>query len=499
MVSATCRTRLACLRAILPILAAVIAIVPSTHAAEKFEYGLEFWPPSGNAGDDDQIPWVKVLTVMKDNLGRTKQLNYFVDACYAGQAIEQSNPTGGIDLGIPYTMSVATPKDRLMRFGWNSDDVQPPGRLKIGDRYYYSFNDYLTKRLQNKTPVPTVKNLFDAAKADVIAEPKIPEGRTPQFVKRGAGDDGLKIKGDANKSRALVFGADMNEMYFDPHDESYRALNAYTFDSIVMYRHSVAQDLNRNPPIQGKGTWANFKTAMADLKAQMANGNDKTEMVNVFHVGHGYRSTIDDGKPPGLLIAGSARGRVLAGRASLSSISLTIPMDPDYWSTLKAGLLSAPPSDSALTRIEPARFFVAYSRHHSSQSLNVSIAGRPLGSFALPSAPPSGTLTVPLADAFVLDLIAHHDGESHLPIQFDLAPGDSLRIGVVEDLLNDPNYVPTTYGTGLSTVVASIGDGSTSKAAPAATPRVLVAIAILICLTGGAMLSRRIAVDAPRA
>ncbi|MGH7178196.1 MAG: hypothetical protein ACREJC_12510 [Tepidisphaeraceae bacterium] len=427
-------------------------ILSKPALAGKFEFGLEFWPPSGKEGDEDQISWKSVLTEVKGTLGRAKQFNWFIDACYAGQAITQSDPTSGTDLAMPHTISTATTADRPMRFGWSENDQDPPKRIKVGDTYYYSFNDYLTKRLKNNSPVPTVKQLFDAGKADCVADPDIPAGRIPQFVKRGGGDDALKIKGDADKSRTVVFGADMNEMYFEPHTESYNTLKGYTFDSIVLYRHDK-QDASGTPPIKGKGTWGNFKGALGDLKTQLAAGTAATQMVNIFHVGHGYRKSLNEDKENNLDgRSGLHEGRIIDGTSDPFGEQLDIPMDAQFWDTLKASLF--PTVDEDLGRIYQPRFTLGYSEQDVTAPFSIAIGGVPLGTFELESSATSGQLVVPLNDSFLNQLITTMDGASLLTMQFNLAVGDSIRLGLEDDLYGDPSYLSSTYGAGISTVVA---------------------------------------------
>ncbi len=431
--------------------------VSAVQGAERFDYGFVFWSPNDK---DERLPWAKVLTQMKDNLGRAKQVNYFLDTCYAGQAISQSDPdNGGIDLGMPYTMSVSTTATKKMSFDGDVPDLNPPRRLKVGNTYYYSFNDYLTKRLKDKDPVPSVKQLFDAAKVDVLADTGIGAGRVPQFMKRGSGNENLKIKGDGDKSRTLLFGGDMEEMYDPSHDESYRALNAYSFDSQVMYRHSD-EDTSRDPPIQGKGTWSNFGTSLTNLKTQLAAGNAGTQVVNIFQVGHGYRKALNDNRRQNLSLdelGGPGQGYEITGTGSPSGDQLNIPMDMDFWNTLKAGLFPPPIDEPDLTRMGEPQFDLAYSAHALNDEFSISIGGVSLGTFTLPEDSPSGTLVVPLDDSFLSQLIAVNDGATSLTIQFNLSMGDTIQLGLLDDLLSDPSYASTTYGTGISTVVAGRG------------------------------------------
>jgi hypothetical protein len=436
------------------------------EAAPKKDYGLCFW---SKTDADERIVWSKVLNEIKGAVGRAKQLNYWVDACYAGNAITKSDPTSGIDLGVAQAIMVATPAERLMRFGYSSKDNNPAGRLKVGDTFYYSFNDYVTKRLQSNDPVPTIKQVFDAAKQGVDDDKDIPAGRVPQKVLRSGGDDALKISGSAAKNRTIIFGADTSGMYLESQDASAKAWGAYTPDSLVYYNHNYLANASRTPPLAGSGTWANFKTAMGDLKTQLAAGDEKTQMVNLVHVGHGTQYAIDDGaKPgnrpfesvdqPGEPAVSSKAGVSLIGQGreilgADGPVTLTIPTDSDFWFALKTGLV--PPVDDEVRVYQP-RFHLAYAFQDGAGPVNVSIGGLPLGTFALGPAS-SGQLEVPLSDGYLSSLIAAYDGLASLPITLSLGASSSfLRMATLDDLLHDAGYQGTSYGSGISTVIVGV-------------------------------------------
>jgi hypothetical protein len=439
----------------------VVCAAGAAVAAPKKDYGLCFW---SKTDADERIVWSKVLQEMKGNLGRAKQVNYFVDACYAGNAITKSDPMGGVDLGVASVIMAATPAERLSRFGYSSKDNDPAGRLKVGDLYYYSFNDYVTKKLQTTDPVPTLQQVFDAAKAGLDADKDVPIGRVPQIKARGGGDAGLKINAGA-KNRTVIFGGDTSGMYVVSQDASYKAWNGFGPDSIVQYRNNFLANASRTPPMTGSGTWANFKTAMGDLKTQLAAGDDKTQMVNLVHIGHGTMEALDDGEKPknrpgeisepegerggtGQLIG---QGRELLG--SLGTQSVEIPTDSDFWFTLRTGLV--PPVGDEVRVYQP-RFHLAYAYQQTVAPVEVTINGLSLGSYELGGSP-SGVLEVNLSDAYLSSLISAYDGVASLTVSFSLgSAGDVIRMATLDDLLFDGSYAGTAYGTGLSTVVIGV-------------------------------------------
>lgn len=445
--------------------AVLVAAAGSALAAPKKDYGLCFW---SKTDADERIVWSKVLNEMKSSLGRAKQLNYVVDACYAGNAIVKSDPTTGVDLGVPHTIMAATPANRLSRFGYSTKDNNPAGRLQVGNEYYYSFNDYVTKKLETTAPVPTYQQVFDAAKAGVDADKDIPIGRVPELKVRGGGDAGLKVKGSAAKNRTVIFGADTAKMYVESQDAAYKAWNGFGPDSIVQYRHNYAANAGRTPPMAGPGTWANFKTALGDLKTQLAAGDAQTQMVNLVHIGHGTMEALDDGEKPknrpvditepagepsgkGGSPLSIGQGRELLG--SLGTQSVEIPTDPDFWFTLKTGLV--PPIEDEVRVYQP-RFHLAYSFQDTVAPVGVSINGLPLGDFDLGPGS-SGVLDVALSDAYLSALIGAFDGQASLTLSFTLGSGaDLIRLATLDDLLYDDAYAGTAYGTGLSTVVIGV-------------------------------------------
>lgn len=461
----------------------------SAPAAEKFDFGLAFWPKDNTNGKEDLIPWQKVLFEMKNTLGGAMQLNYFVDACYAGIAKYRSDPalTGGIDLGIPYTMSLAntaasaTRARKMYYDAYSIADPPPQGRpnaddnrrLKIGDYYYYSFDNYLTKKIKASDATLTVKQLYDAAKADVLADPVLSgKGQTPDFIARRGGDQNLPLKGGGAdiKSRTLLFGRDTAGMHPETQFEEYQALNALNFDSMALYRHDRAQDLGHNPPIQGKGTWANFKIALGNLKDEMAvDSIDKFQtVINIFDVGHGTTGAKFDGRlgNRGAEEPGPGEGHILTGFDS----TVGIPMDTDFWNMLKVGLIPPPPdadeADKDLIRIHQPRFFLAYSELSLYSSFSVSIGlsegdpGISLGSFS-PTLDSSGTFVLELSDSILSQLISTYDGATRLVLHFNFGVDDWIRVGVTEDMLYDPDYLSYTYGTGLEGVIAGTPEPAT--------------------------------------
>ncbi len=475
---------------ILVVCAAVLAARPmSGRAAEKFDFGLSFWAKDDPKNREDLIPWQKVLFEIKNNLGDARQFNFFEDACYAGIAKYRSDPNqnGGIDLGIPYTLAMsntavnATTARKMYFDSYSLSDPPPDGRpnaddnrrLKLGDDYYYSFDNYLTKKLKTSDGTLTVKQLYDAAKADVLADPVLMrKSQMPDFVARGGGDQDMALKGGQNgfRARTVVFGRDTSGMYAEPAFEEYRALNAIGFDSMAFYRNGLDADPQHNPPILGKGTWANFKGALGTLKTQLADDlqNKFQTVVNLFDVGHGTNGAKFDGRLGNQLIVDPAPGEgyVLNG----SDATVGIPMDTDYWNTLKVGLIPPPPdaddADKDLIRIHQPRFSLAFSQQSLTEEFSVSIGasdadpGILLGTFAPPE-DPSGTFTLEISDSTLLQLISSYDGLSRLVLHFNFGAGDWVRVGVLEDLLYSPDYLSYTYGTGLDTVVAGVPEPTT--------------------------------------
>lgn len=259
-------------------------------------------------------------------------------------------------------------------------------------------------------------------------------------------------------------------MYSAPAFEEYRALNALGFDSMAFYRNGFDADPQHDPPILGKGTWANFKGALGTLKTQLADDlyNKYQTVVNLFDVGHGTNGAKFDGRLGNQLLDDPAPGEgyVLSGLDA----TVGIPMDTDYWNNLKVGLIPPPPdaddADKDLIRIHQPRFSLAFAAQGLTEDFSVSIglseadSGILLGTFAPPT-DPSGTITLDLSDSTLLQLISAYDGANRLVLHFNFEGGDWVKLGVLEDLLDNPDYLSYTYGTGLDTVVAGIPEPTT--------------------------------------
>lgn len=436
--------------------AALCVLAGAAHAKPTEDYGLCFWPADDDKdGNTKRLVWPKILNQVKLNLGKAKQVNWSIDACFSGQAIAQTD-TGGFDLGVPTAISTASEATKVMYYNWVSKDNDPAQRLKVDNSYLYSWSDYATLRLRDNNPVPTVKDVFDSVKAKLATEQSSLKFQKPQFALRGGASETLKIQGDGTKTRTVIFGGDTNGMNINSQKQMYNAYKAYAPDSIVQYRNNyVKQDTN--PPFEGEGTWANFKSALGTLKTQLDAGEANKQVVNLHNVGHGTKFALNDGKLDGRNTPqGVGDGYLITGSAA-GPDSLDIPMSADMWTFLKVGLL---PNDEGLWRVQLPEFHLAYSAQNAPGPFGVSISGLSLGTFMLSPGQLSGDLVVPLSDTFLSALIAQFDGVPTLSMQFTLSPGQSIRVGTLDDLLDAPDYRSVRYGTGLSVVVAAPTPGA---------------------------------------
>jgi len=431
--------------------------VASTHAEEKtFETGLCFYEL--NDGDTARASWSDIVKSFNARLDKAQQLNIFTDACYDGAAIDAaSDATNG--LKMPFVLGTAATSTGKMKMGWSSDDLDPARRLQgLDDDYWYGMTAYVAKRLY-AGPKPTVKQVFDAAKTDVVADPDLHQ--TPQYFKSAGADDAFKIDQGTKSSHALQFTGDIEELWLIPSREQFKAARQLGYNSATFYAHNkTQQNLPEGGQLSGPGTYANFKTALANLQTAL-NAHPGEETASLFLTAHGYRKPKNVTKKPDAAPQQPKQGHLSTG-SDPSSQYLDVDLDSTFWTDFTEEVTTDVPD---LVRPHSPAFSLAVSELTLSGSLSVSIGDGgtflPLGTFALgdfETAPGStaGYLSVDLTDAQIAAIAGTFGGFSSLTLHFDLAPGDSFRLALEDDLFYDPTYFPATDGVGLATSVQSV-------------------------------------------
>jgi len=427
-------------------------------AADRIR-GIELWPDKD--GKNDYLSYLELVKLLNDNLGDAQQVNIYNNTCHGGALLTQSG-----QLTMPYFVGVGEKDPRkCIWFGDSTKDQIPPGRLTISggysDNYFYSFADYVTKRLQWTDPIATVEALFDVAAASVEADPDLAKhGQKPGSTSGNKADLNLAINGGAKSNHALIFDGYRKDFYDEPGLELYRALvNAnYGFkqgagNSLSFYFNNFVEQDYEGTHIDGSGTLEHFKAAMQNLQT-LVKKNPNQELVNIFFDGHGYEKAAAAPRQPGLgdqpkdgyLVSGGTQG------------CLTFPTDSSFWHDLKIGIV---PNDEDLIRVDSPAFVLDVSEASISHPVTIMINNLLLGEFNLSSTSTGGELDAVLSDSTVSQLIAESDGAPSLTVTFELAPGDYFRVATEDDILLDPSYSEGDYGFGIVTTIVGTGSQQT--------------------------------------
>jgi hypothetical protein len=430
---------------------AVGAPVSGAFAAD--DTGLSLW---SKADMDTRISNLELVKLLNLYLGGAQQLNIYDDACYSGGLLNAA--TG---LTMPYFIGVGEKDPTKCTYSSLSEkDVNPPGRLKItppgtSKSFFYSFQAYVTKRLQNVANIATAGSLYDAANADVLADPNLKEdGETPGSANGNGANVNLAINGGAKSNHALIFNGNTGGLYAAPLTEQYRALAqaGYGFtdngNSLQFYNNNYSAQTFQGAKINGSGSLANLTTALKNIEASV-KANPKQQLVNIFFGGHGYFKAAAAPRQNGM--NGVPKdGAVVTGLPGGSTTTFALPTDSTFWQYLEVGIL---PDDNGLERFFPAQFSLAVSEDTLNDPIGIAIDGLMLGSFALASSMNGAELDASLPDSFTAELIAMAAGDPSIPVSFTLGGGDSFRFATEDDALLDPDYLEPQYGFGISTVV----------------------------------------------
>jgi hypothetical protein len=420
---------------------------------EDPDRGIRVW--ADDDGKNKYLSYLELVNLLNQNLKDAQQLNIYVDVCHSGALLK-----GASKLTMPYFVAVGNKDpDKCVSFGRSDEDQKPPGRLTISggysDSYFYSFADYVTKRLKNTDQIATAQSLFDSASSDVKADPSL-KGQMPDSTSGNKADLNLALNGGAKSNHALIFDGNREDLYEEPGLELYRALaNAkYGFkqkagNSLQYYDQDSKEQDYEGTHIDGKGTLANFRIALQNLHNLIKN-NPQKELVNIFFDSHGYQKAAAAPRQPGL--DGVPKDGVLVmGRTTGCLVVLT---GESFWHDLKVGILS---NDEDLIRVNPATFVLDVSEAQMSQPVAIVVNDLPLGYFNLSSTSTGGELEVTLPDSIASELIAEADGAPSITFTFEVAPGDYFRVATEDDILLDPAYTEGDYGFGIATTVIGLG------------------------------------------
>jgi hypothetical protein len=403
---------------------------------------------------DQRISYLALIKLLNADLAGAQQVNIYDGVCHGGGLL-----TAAGNLSMPFFIGVGEKDPAVCTTSDSSKaDQKPPGRLTIspaGDdkNFYYGFDEYITKRLQNVATIPTAQSLFTAAQADVLADPGL-KGQTPGSTQSKDANINLAINGGTNSNHALIFDGTTGGLNSEALLETYRALaqGGYGFtnkgNSLQFYKSSNAKQSFEGTNIDGPGTLANLKAALTNIQASV-KANPNKELVNIFFQGHGYLKAVAAPRQNGMNGVPKDGAVVSGGGTS----TLTLPTDAAFWEDLEVGI---EPNDESLTRIFPPQFSLSVSEDGLSAPIGITIDGLSLGSFSLPSSSTGAELDVPMPDSLTAALLLEAEGDTSIPISFTLGPGDFFRIATEDDILLDPNYQQDQYGFGISTVVAGI-------------------------------------------
>jgi hypothetical protein len=449
-----------------------MGICPRARADVMIEdsgYALE----KNNPGDITRLSWTKVVALFNQYLSNAKQLNVFVGSCNSGGL---ANAAGGLKT-VPYVVSTATKVDQTTTDGWRGTDQNPPGLLAkhdsdddvVAGSFYKSYTAFFTKQL--RTGASTVQQISDLITNNMAAA-AVPG--TPQLVSGNGGDPAAKINAGAS-SVGMEFVGNNDGLNAGLPDQPYLALSPL-LNSLSYYR------FNRNPQTYGKitvngdGSYNSFITGLTNLQTAI-NANKGNISTDILLDGHGYVTEKNVTPKPAAIPNAPKQGEEIAPPAPGNPFLMDIGMDPGFWSDLHEGVTQNTPG---LFRAEQPDFFLSVSEGDVTGPIGISIDGISLGSFSF-SIPSTGgaTLDVPLSDSFLSQLFALNPTmPSDIPISFSMASGDSMRLSLADDILDDPTFNQTEYGTGIALDVEGT-DGLEPVPEPAGFALILPTLALL--------------------
>lgn len=420
---------------------ALLSLAGQAHAQQKaITNGYMFW--NKRAEGNDVLSAIKLNKLLNDNLANAQQVNFFVDACYAGALIKLA-PDPKYKLTIPYFLGTSD-NDTKSTDIWSRKDLDPPGRLKHTDGgiYFASYQAYLTKKLE--AGAPKIKDLHDAAKSDFEKDTSRLYNEKPQSAKGNGADDQLKINAGTSKKHGLVFGADMSDLQLRPPRQTWLAMKGMGYDTLKFYQHNFLPQTFDGIDFAGQGTYEHFKTELEGYKTAMDADKGK-QTASIFLKTHGVRDTKDFKYQVNALPNTPKQGELITGGGATS---LGLLMDNDYWRDMKEDLVIDDPNQ--VRAVQP-RFYVSYSESTFAPDspVSISLGGIDLGDFLIPSTTLGGMLELPLTDSQLVQFIAMNDGLPEVSVDFTLASGDSFRLATDDDVLFDPNFTQLNYGTGL--------------------------------------------------
>jgi hypothetical protein len=407
--------------------------------------------------DTKRISWTKMVALFNQYLSNAKQLNVFAGNCHSGGL---ANVANGLKT-VPYAISTATKVDETTNDGNSNSDKNPPGRLPkhdtnddvVDNRYYFSYTAYTTKQL--RTGVSTVQQIHDAAKDAMAIDTKVTG--TPQLVSGNGGDPATNINAGAS-SLAMVFAGSLADgLNLDLPDQPYLAIKPLV-TTTSYYDYNFDAKVVNKVNITGDGSYQSFLEGLTNQQTAI-DANKKNVTTNIILAGHGYVTEKNVTPKPDAIPAQPKQGEEIVPPPMDAPIPIGIGIDPGFWSDLHEGVTQFTPG---LVRADQPDFFIAMSEGNLNHPIGVSIDGISLGDFSV-TVPSTGgaTLDVPLSDAFLTELFAAEPTmPSQLPITLDLAPGDSFRLALADDILDDPTYTQGEYGAGIGLDVEGVDDES---------------------------------------
>lgn len=421
---------------------ASVCCLATLSRAEKVD-GMVFCK-DGPCTEKTHVAWTRVVKDLNNNLQNAQQVNIYAGTCRSGAFI-----TEAANLKFPFVLGTAVKTtDGDAEEGYSSADQNPPGRYKgATGNFYYSYPMYLSKSAV--AAVPTAKSIHTDAAGWVAQDPDLKDVNHPQYTTGNTPNEALKLNGGTNATWDLMFAGNTGGLYTQTRLEFWKAINGLKPDNFQFYWYdNSAQTTTSGVVINGPGTYDNWGTALGNLKAQ-ANKAAKKTLINIFLDGHGFRGDADLALAPGGVPGLPGQG-IVVGRGMGQTTVLNISVDSDFWNDMSTGIVNP---GSTFVRGEQPAFFFAASAVHLTMPVTVSIGSIVLGSFMLPSTPGGGEVEIPLSDSTIQSILGAYGGSSSLNLIFNIAPSDWIRVGLEADLMQDPNYQPLLYGTGILTSV----------------------------------------------
>lgn len=410
------------------------------------------------------IPYDSLVKLLNANLANAQQVNIYDGLCYSGGLLAPA-----ANLTMPYYVGVAqSDPSKKTAFGYSTTDQTPPGRLKIqtatkGETpiysYFYSYSDYLAKRLADTTTIPTAASLQKAAADASTTDPDLKANVSPKAIMGNKADPDLAINGGAKSSSMLYFVGNDVGLYTAPIAQAARILASAGLgftkapNTLGVYIYNT-DTINNGPKVNGEGTLTDLKNALANLKATIA-ANPNQALINIDFEGHGYREAEADPKAPGAAPGTKDGASFSSAPGGLTAVALNT--DAEFWTDLGAGL--TPQAKAAdLIRGAPAEFILGYSQAIGNDPITIMIGNLTLGSYTLSTSAGGGEIQVYLPDAFTLELLAEYDGDSAIPIRFEFASSsDSFLIATPDDVETAGSlYTGVDYGVGIAETVAIV-------------------------------------------